>query len=284
MEIPKSIESAWKEVSKDGFISRSDYQKLVQAAAPNLKNEEFDEAELNFLKKLQSGIEHSPKQEGVSTAQFSLFDDEPEVNKAGNDGIPPTLKQVWKEVSRDGKITSDDFAKLSAAAAPNKLNKEFDEDEIKFLSSLKNLLDQNGGVINIVPGSETKENFKGLEVPDTLKDAWNKVSKDQKITANDYNSLVHAAAPNGDDTELDDKEMNFLKALRAEMDKSPNMVINLNPSQEKVSELGLPEKVIDVKDLIDVPPSLKQAWNEVSKDGSISSSDYQKLLKTALFL
>jgi hypothetical protein len=55
--------------------------------------------------------------------------------------IPKDLQTTWKEVTKDKSVSNEDFNKLIDAAAPGKLNKEFDDDEIKFLAGLKSALE-----------------------------------------------------------------------------------------------------------------------------------------------
>ncbi len=80
----------------------------------------------------------------------------------------------------------------------------------------------------------------GSGVPPTLQKVWNEVKADGYISAKDYNKLVFAAAPNGDDKELEQDEFKFLLALKKEVENSNDpkgvlisQITFLNPDNKK---------------------------------------------------
>jgi hypothetical protein len=60
-----------------------------------------------------------------------------------------------------------------------------------------------------------------MQIPNSLQDAWKKVTKDdQSISGEDFKELVYAAAPNGNADEMDAGEEEFLKGLKSELEKN----------------------------------------------------------------
>lgn len=58
--------------------------------------------------------------------------------------IPNSLQNVWKEVSQDKSISTDDYKKIVNTAMPNGLDEELDTEESKFIENLGSELKQNG--------------------------------------------------------------------------------------------------------------------------------------------
>ncbi len=155
--------------------------------------------------------------------------------------IPKTLEYTWNKLSKDGKISQNDFKILVNDAAPNRLDAELDADEEKFLNKLKTTLEKSpeyktttGGVpVNevifnfdndgVAPKEEVTEKSEeetALTVPDTLQTAWNNVTTDGKLTTAGFDQLVRAAAPHKQNKEFDDEEVNFLANLRLLLEKN----------------------------------------------------------------
>jgi hypothetical protein len=57
-----------------------------------------------------------------------------------------------------------------------------------------------------------------VEIPKSLKTTWDKVSKDKSISVADYDALINAAAPNGNDSELKEDEVDFLTSLKNQLE------------------------------------------------------------------
>ncbi len=240
--IPDSIKSTWKQVTADGKLTKSDYQKLIDVASPNKKNQEFDNSELEFLA-------------GIKDKFAELNTDELEVEKpkvetsatkesSGSieDSIPSTLKSTWKQVTSDGKLTKADYQKLIDAASPNKKNEEFEDSELEFLATIKDLFAKNGvDELEVAkPQAENKpvskpttantyvtskhQTFK-LNPPESLKKAWETLSSDGKITSDDYAKLITAAAPTKKNSEFENDEVEFLADLKEKLQASNNVIL-----------------------------------------------------------
>ena len=100
------------------------------AAAPNRKNGEFDAKEVSFLSKLKEALADNNGSIDVKNIEFP---------KSGIK-IPDTLEKAWKEITKDGTVSKDDFNTLLEAASPNKKDDEFDVAEIQFLKNIKEAL------------------------------------------------------------------------------------------------------------------------------------------------
>src|SRR5687767_11050534 len=98
MDIPKSLESTWKQVSQDGKITKADYEKLVTAAAPTGKEEELDETETNFLVSLKSDLEKNGGDKGIIPVSSISFKEssgsaQPKISIKDFGEVPATLKE-----------------------------------------------------------------------------------------------------------------------------------------------------------------------------------------------
>ena len=255
--VPDSLKTKWNEVTADGKLSKSDYDKLIEAAAPNKKNEEFDDSELKFLagfkEKFKGTNEIEVEKPSVETAQ----NESSEQPQSIEDSIPASLKSAWKTVTADGKLTKSDYQKLVDAASPNKKNTEFDNSELEFLATVKDMFDKNKvdeldvakpqvankpaakpqtqQVTNQKPVSkptQTTDNNpspKSQQVfsftpPQSLKAAWDKISADGKITSDDYAKLISAAAPGKQNSEFENDEIEFLADLKKKLSASNNVI------------------------------------------------------------
>lgn len=76
--------------------------------------------------------------------------------------IPNSLQNVWKDVSSDKSISTEDYKKIVNTAMPNGLDEELDSDEAQFINTLSSELKQNGvskgavpiGVLSFAPKEE----------------------------------------------------------------------------------------------------------------------------------
>jgi hypothetical protein len=265
-DVPSTLKKAWDNAIKDGNLTRDDFEQLMKAAAPNKKNSEFDNKELNFLDKVRKNLD---AHDGIIS-----FVDTPEDAPSGNtdDGIPASLKSTWSKVTQDGDLTGEDYAELLKAAAPTGKNSEFDDKELEFLAPLKDQLAQNNGVItinrkNVKPGT-TADSGIGA-VPDTLKETWDRVTKDGNLTRDGFEEVIKAAAPNDKMEELDEAENKFLSVVKAKFDSSGTDSIPVNGSQPPSADAGT------------VPPDLKATWDKIQAKGVLTNSDFNKLVSAA---
>ena len=269
--IPQTLQETWKKVSNDGTISKDDYVQLLKAAAPNSDDAELDKDEEKFLVNLRNEFESSGG-EGLAVKSLGFLDDSSKTESKLK--VPETLKEAWKAVSADGSISTDDYVKLLTAAAPNQKDSELDDSEKDFLVNLReNLVNNNGNSVPLSKISfvddiaEKAKTFKLPEVPETLKGNWDRYAKDGKVDVKDYEKLLNAAAPNKENEEFDEKEIQFLSKLK-------DALADNNGS-------------IDVKNIEfhksgpKVPDTLEKAWKEITKDGTISKDDFNTLLEAA---
>lgn len=146
--IPKTLEKTWNEVTANGKLNLEGYEKLLKAASPSEKDEEFSEDEIAFLKDINAKLKENNGEIILNqTAKVDKPKEEP--SKTPSDGIPDSLRSVWNDVTKDGKITIQDYEKILKAASPNKKDEEFSQDEINLLKKLKQALDANNGVVNL---------------------------------------------------------------------------------------------------------------------------------------
>ncbi|GIW22141.1 MAG: hypothetical protein KatS3mg068_1148 [Candidatus Sericytochromatia bacterium] len=158
--------------------------------------------------------------------------------------IPKSLENIWNKVSSDGFITKEDYNSIVKEVAPNGLTEEIDKEEEKFLQNLYSKLskDVNKGkipvseiLLNSDKSYQEKTNVvqvdknKLSEVPMTLKEKWNQIISDNKITPSEYKLLLEAASPNWTDEELDDNEKNFLSNLKS-LIKDSKTILELKES------------------------------------------------------
>ncbi len=270
--VPATLKATWKQVTKDGNLTIDDFEKLNIAAAPHKQNKEYDDKEVKFLTNMRAQLE---KNGGIIS-----FVDETEAkeqNTSANDGIPSTLKATWNQIAKDGKITIEDFERLNNAAAPTKQNKEYDDEEVQFLASLKQQLEENNGVLAVEPPKANKPKPQASSqvevstegVPETLKAAWKQVGKDGKITIADFERLNKAAAPTKQNSEYDDEEVQFLASLKQQLEENGGVL-----------ELAVPEPK-SVSSSSGVPDSLSDAWKKVTDDTVLTADEFDSIIKEA---
>lgn len=149
MEIPKSLQSVWNDVTKDGEIDAADFEKLKDAAAPNKTDAEFDETEVKFLRSLHSDLQKSGGVKGkipVDGVNFTPTEPpKPVVTESKSitvdlKEVPTSLKDVWTKVTSDQELNRYDYEMLISAASPNYDDAEIDADELKFLENVRQTL------------------------------------------------------------------------------------------------------------------------------------------------
>lgn len=266
MNIPNSLQSTWNSVIKDNKITREEYQKLVNAAAPNKQDSEFDKSEIDFLGKVRDSIgdkssisvpsqfktQIKTQKPSTSTSATSSSSSQKEmsfefIGNVGNASSAWAKKHPNKPfprnqifyVTKDGNLISQSKINETAKKDPNYFNtlglKGASTLYIPNLNSkdASNFKLQNNKIVNksstqsqtptpvsnnisfVDENNTTKTNkFNPGNIPSSLKDEWEKVSSDGKINHDDYNSLIKAAAPNIDDSELTDDELTFLTSLK----------------------------------------------------------------------
>lgn len=295
--VPETLRATWNQVTADGKLTKADYEKLVQAASPNKKNSEFDDTELEFLAGIKESFDTNKVDELEVNKPKTETPTKESTTAAADDGVPATLKAAWNKVTADGKLTKADYEQLVKAASPNKKNSEFDDSELEFLASVKDMFDQNKVEVLEInkPAStqqptektETKPTGNSVEdsVPSTLKSTWNKVTADGKLTRADYEQLVKAASPNKKNSEFDNSELEFLKAVKDMFDTNKADVLEVVKPQAETTktppktETGKTNKVSASS--FAPPQSLKATWSKVVADGKITNADYEQLMKAA---
>lgn len=327
MEIPRSLQSTWKEVIKDNKITRQEFQKLKDAAAPNKKDEELDKAEINFLGKLVSSIgdkssisvpsqfksqntvkkpdtttnkntnvkSRTTSTQPISSSNQSNKDISFEsIGNAGNakstwaqqhPGKPFPRNQIFY-VTKDGNLISQTKVNETAKKDPNYFNtlglksstalfipnlrhqdaNNFKLENNKIVSKNNTQVNQPAKTNNIsfVDESETKNNFNPGTIPESLKSEWQKISSDGKINYDDFNNLVKAAAPSGNDADLTPEKLSFLNNLRKEFDKGLKEVKVDKPSDNTTKTESTNTSTTTVNDITATPQ--QNTTNKTSND------------------
>lgn len=140
-----------------------------------------------------------------------------------NANIPSNLQEIWKKVSADGKIDYKDYDILIDKAAPNKTNAELSDEEISFLTEIKDRLESSKGEFILKEGTAESQmcllDESEQPVPQSLQKVWNKVNADGKITPEEFEKLVKAAAPNKTNEEFSEDELEFLVKVKQNIEK-----------------------------------------------------------------
>lgn len=95
------------------------YEKLLKAASPTEKDEEFSQDEVAFLKDINTKLKEN-NGEIILGSKAKVEKPKEEPSKTPSDGIPDSLRSVWNDVTKDGKITIADYEKILKAASPTK--------------------------------------------------------------------------------------------------------------------------------------------------------------------
>ncbi len=240
--VPASLKTAWNKITATGKIDAKDYETLIKAAAPTGKDSEISKEELAFLQQVKTTLEQNggsvkiQKPEANPTtvtapAAKPTQTTAPATNTAPDDGVPTTLKATWKKVTADGKLTKEGYQQLVTAAAPHKKNSEFDNQELQFLGTIRDLFDKNKTEVLELNAPQAQKpkatpkpvsqsapsNDGNVQVPSTLKAAWSKIIAKGKVTTDDYKTLIDAAAPHKMNSEFDNNELKFLDALKQKL-------------------------------------------------------------------
>lgn len=207
MQIPKSLESSWKQVSEKGSISKDDYKVLLRNAKTlSDDGKSVNKEVVDFLKGLSSQFETSTKNASIPVASVISFSEDihsSNVSQRAIGDIPESLKAAWKGISSDNKITKDEYSSLlKFAAAPE--NKALDQVEQDFLKNIQVLILSSKDVeINIVDG-KVAENTEKLAVSEPIQPS---------VTKKDSNTL--------EDPTIDN--LNEIKALLAKIGDDPDL-------------------------------------------------------------
>lgn len=129
MQIPNSLQDAWKKVTQDQSISVDDYKELVKAAVPNAKDEELDESEAKFLTSLKSQLEKNDiANKGSVPIGVLNFGDEPApvdntqksapVPKTDDQTDETTTESVPENTASNAKVESAPVSSLLQGRAP----------------------------------------------------------------------------------------------------------------------------------------------------------------------
>jgi hypothetical protein len=246
------------------------------------------------LKEQMKSVSYGKSNVGVYHSLNNIISEE--INKRGLDKtntevktqptdlppLPDSLKPQWDELSKDGEITPDDYSKLIVAATPNNNKSEVSPDEFKFLMAIKNKIKEGNGTYKldnkseIKPEQQVSTKFSPKVIPDSIKETWNKVSADGKITKADYNEIIKAAAPNGKDEELEPSEVEFLKSLKEKFTDSVEVVdVEVIKPQENKPEVKTETSGVKI------PSTLESIWKQISQDKEITVDDLDALIKAA---
>ncbi|MFN8576638.1 MAG: hypothetical protein U0354_07260 [Candidatus Sericytochromatia bacterium] len=355
MEIPKSLETAWKNVSKDKTIDKADYDLLIKAASPNGKDEELDQEEVNFLTKLKSELEQKGGAKGsvpVDGLNFAQTTPAKIIKESDIGDVPETLRNTWNAAIEDGTIDADDYRTLMDVAAPNWSDEELDDKEKAFLGNLQALLKSTGQNLTIEKKSsqpqsnevpKTEENkeepkSENADYPRSTPEV-NTETDDSLKSLNEVNNILDAL---GDDpdfaplrTIVNQRLSNSTSAKKfsAEVNQiiseiEPGKVASMNQGKARLKTLydNLPAGVkanpqitnlythamgtldsqintstnkknpktnttnststtnkpsTQTTPKINVPKDLKATWDVVAADGKIDKNDYARLLKAA---
>lgn len=284
----------------------SDEEVNIMKNDLNMLTSSNTEGSQNQIEEEESVESQSSQPTGKSNASTKTQEQSPD------DGVPSTLRSSWNKVTADGKLTRQDFNALMSAASPNKKNSEFDNEELEFLATIKDMFDTNKvDVLEVQkpqgsstttqqttnkPTSKPSANQKTETtsddgVPSTLKAAWNKVTADGKLNKADFDALMKAAAPNKKNSEFDNSELEFLATIKDMFDKNKVDVLDVQkptssaskPAQKPQSTTTTqqPKPVTVSSKSFSPPESLKSAWLKSISDGKFTSSDFEALMKAA---
>lgn len=215
--VPESLKETWNKASSDGKITKKEYSELVKTAAPMGENKEFDSQELEFLSSLKEKFGNSDSipvnKKGTADTNIKFIDSE----------IPNSVKKEYKEAIKDSKVSEKEYSKILKAAAPNSLDSELCDKEVKFLSKLKNKIensesksDYKSEILNKEKKQSKNEDSinKKYDVPSSLKESYKEALIDGKISKDEFHKLLNQAAPNKKNDELSEDEINFLANLK----------------------------------------------------------------------
>ena len=124
-----------------------------------------------------------------------------------------------------------------------------------------------------------------MEIPKSLQPAWNDAKKAGKINRSEFNNLVKTASHDKKSENFSSDETTSLGQSKNELDKkgltnqNSISVDKINISSFKTSTA---QNKIKISNDIKVPEQIKEIWDEVTKDGILTTDDYQKVVKSSM--
>lgn len=260
-------------------------QKLVSSLSKEELSQLKEEMKTVSYPKSCVGVYHTLNNminDEITKRETQPSTNEPKPSNTNNlPPLPDSLKAKWTELSKDGEISADDYKQLVKEATPNNTKSEVSPEEYKFLVAIKNKVKEGNGVYKLAtpenkPSTESVK-FKPAYVPDTLKEVWNKISVDGKISKDEYKELIKAAAPKGKDVELDPQEIQFLEMLKQKFQGVEEVEVDKPAQKEEPKKEDPKPAPTETK----IPSTLEALWKELSKDKEITVSDLKALIKAA---
>lgn len=156
MEIPKSLQSAWNEVKKDGNVNQSDFNKLVKAASPEKLSKDFNKEEVSFLANIKNELDKSNQNIKTDKLDINSFKvssiTQPKIKIPDDIKVPEQLKDILNDSIKDGVLTKDDYQKIVKSSMGLK-NNTFSE-SYEFIKTLGDKLQENKGVVFFVDNED----------------------------------------------------------------------------------------------------------------------------------
>lgn len=271
MQIPKSLESSWNQVSKDGTISRDDYKTLLRSAKTlSDDGKSVNKEVVDFLKGLSSQFESSTKEGGIPVASVVSFatDNSSNVSKKTIGDVPDSLKNAWGKISSDNKITKDEYSSLlKFASAPE--NKALGQVEQDFLKNIQVLILSSKDVeINIF--AEVEKPSEKLAVSEPIQPSVTKKESNtlEDPTIDNLNEIKALLAKIGDDPDL--------APLKGIVDKRIDNSNKLKDFSNKIDEVSVSVKDNnDSQKLQSTKADLQKAYSNL---GELKDLDQPKAL------
>jgi hypothetical protein len=90
LNIPPKLKATWEKVSKDGQITKQEFQQLKKVAEPTGKASDLSLEEALFLSAISIGIDKSPDKEGIAVKNINFLPEEDKPPKVTfSDELPP---------------------------------------------------------------------------------------------------------------------------------------------------------------------------------------------------
>ncbi|MFN8671741.1 MAG: hypothetical protein U0457_06595 [Candidatus Sericytochromatia bacterium] len=205
---------------------------------------------------------------------------------------PASLQKKWQEITKDGKLTADEFNSLLAemkVIGEKRPDQSMTAEEKVFLekysAKINEALAQNKNSISVTPAKPTQktEQKPAVEtkveasafgkVPPSLAEEWKKLQAKGSVNLQDFDKLKLLAAPTKQNTELDPEEEAFLKKLATKLEDGD---ISFKPAQ-KTEQKPAVETKVEASAFGKVPPSLAEEWKKLQAKGSVNLQDFDKL-------
>jgi len=185
--------------------------------------------------------------------------------------IPESIRSIWESIveqnKTSGNVTQEQFNQIINAANSDGI---IDNQEAEFLSYIESKL-MTSSTSNEGKGSKPIEFVDPQfgKVPSSMVETWKKASSDGIITEDELQQLKNDGKSDG---KVEDEEINFLITLVNNSKDSKDGYLKLN--RNNISEsITTPFGT--------VPSSLKETWNKISADGTISIQDLDELISAA---